>query len=124
MGHPNLPTAVYLAFMLQGIEPWRKRRYPSMENFSEFSGLADRSYQKLLHPDTPSGRQAQWQTLQSIVDVVFPDGFDIEIKPKSGPRLAEMQAEYARRYSKRIPNIAEGNLVLQRCASTSNVASP
>jgi hypothetical protein len=47
--------------------------------------VADRYFAK--NPDSPSGRQAQWRTIQDIVDALFPEGFDVEIRPKVGLRM-------------------------------------
>lgn len=55
-----------------------------MDKFSEWAGIPDRFYSKGLHADAPSGRQAQWPTLQNIVSALFPHGFDLEIRPKPG----------------------------------------
>ena len=34
--------------------------------------------------DTPSGRQARWDTLQLLVDALWRNGFDLEIKERKG----------------------------------------
>jgi hypothetical protein len=60
-----------------------------MEKFSEFAGLCDRFYPKALHADKPSGRQVQWATMQVIIDALFPNGFDLEIRAKPGPIMSE-----------------------------------
>jgi len=49
--------------------------------------VADRYYSKSLYADSPSGRQSRWETLQDIVDSLFPEGYDVEIRPKTGLRL-------------------------------------
>ena len=35
--------------------------------------------------DAPSGRQAQWGTLQIIIEALFPAGFDVKIEARPGP---------------------------------------
>jgi hypothetical protein len=37
---------------------------------------------KSLHPDTPSGRQSKWETLQNLIDALFPNGVHVEIREK------------------------------------------
>lgn len=41
------------------------------------SGLNDGHSAKLLHPNTPSGRQGRWETMQLLVDAMFPKGVRI-----------------------------------------------
>lgn len=65
-----------------GIPMWR---------CDDLSGLQDGYTAKLLHPDTPSGRQARWETLQLLVDAIFPDGYEIIIRPKDGTKAAKLQ---------------------------------
>ncbi|PDT69221.1 hypothetical protein CO683_14755 [Bradyrhizobium ottawaense] len=59
----------------------------SMEEVSDAAGVADRYFAKILHSDSPRGRQAQWSTIQELVDALFPEGVDIELRPKKGLRL-------------------------------------
>jgi hypothetical protein len=76
-------TGIYRAVMLE-CERRRASLGLPMEKFDEYAGLSERYYAKALHADAPSGRQAQWGTLQVIVDALFPAGFDLEIKPRPG----------------------------------------
>jgi len=76
-------TPIYRAIMLE-IERRRVALGFPMEKFSEYAGVPDRYFPKALHADQPSGRQAQWGTLQVIVDALFPHGFDLEIRPRPG----------------------------------------
>jgi len=52
----------------------------SQDRMSELMGTAERSYAKMLHPETSSGRMVRWETLQSAVDVLFCDGYELRIK--------------------------------------------
>ena len=79
-------TGIYLAIMLE-VERRRQALGFPMEKFSEYAGLPERYYSKALHPDTASGRQAQWGTLQIIIDALFPAGFDVVIKPRAGAAM-------------------------------------
>lgn len=81
-------TAIYRSIMLE-IERRRHAVGFPMEKFSEYAGLPERYYPKALHADTPSGRQAQWGTLQIIVEALFPHGFDVTITPKPGQIMTE-----------------------------------
>jgi hypothetical protein len=78
----------------------------SRETLSEVAGLGDRHYNKLTIFDRPCGRQAQWATIQNVVDVLYPDGFDLRIVPRQGPRQAELLARIARLYPIRHPGLA------------------
>jgi transcriptional regulator with XRE-family HTH domain len=76
----------YMAVMLE-LERRRLHLGISMQEVCDRSGVADYFYSKALHASTPSGRQARWDTLQDIVDALFPAGYDVVIKPKTGMRL-------------------------------------
>jgi hypothetical protein len=76
-------TPIYRAIMLECERQRIALGYP-MEKFSEFAGLPERYYSKALHVDEKSGRQAQWGTLQIIIDALFDNGFDLTITPKAG----------------------------------------
>jgi hypothetical protein len=80
----------YMAVMLE-IERRRLSLRLSMQEVCDRSGVADYFYSKALHASTPSGRQAQWRTIQDIVDALFPAGYDVIIKPKTGMRLDPSQ---------------------------------
>lgn len=80
---PKRVTAVppiYRAILLE-LERRRLAVGISMDRMSELMGSAERSYAKMLYPETPSGRMARWETLQSAVDVLFCDGYELRIKP-------------------------------------------
>jgi transcriptional regulator with XRE-family HTH domain len=76
----------YMSVMLE-IERRRLSLGISMQEVCDRSGVADYYYSKALHASTPSGREARWSTLQDIVDALFPEGYDVVIKPKVGMRL-------------------------------------
>jgi transcriptional regulator with XRE-family HTH domain len=69
------------------IERRRLQLNISMQEVCDRSGVADYYYSKALHASTPSGREARWSTIQDIVDAIFPEGYDVVIKPKVGLRL-------------------------------------
>jgi transcriptional regulator with XRE-family HTH domain len=77
----------YRAIMIE-LERRRLSRGLSMQEICDHSGLADYYYSKALHASTPSGRQARWDSLQDLVDALFPEGYDVEIRPKVGMRLS------------------------------------
>lgn len=76
-------TPIFRSIMLE-IERRRVALGWPQEKFSEYAGLPDRFYPKALHADAPGGRQAQWRTLQLMMDALFPGGFDIEIRARPG----------------------------------------
>lgn len=87
-------TPIYRRIMLE-VEARRLALGLPMEKFSDWAGIAERSYPKYLHADTPSGRQASWEVLQVILNALYPGGFEIVIKPKPGAVISEhdMKAE-------------------------------
>ena len=77
---PSAPAPpIYYATVLE-IERQRLARGIAMEQMSELMGTAERSYPKMLYPETLSGRMARWDTVQLAVDTLYPDGFDLRIK--------------------------------------------
>jgi hypothetical protein len=98
----SVTTSLYRAIILE-CERRRMALGLPMEKFCEYAGLPDRYYGKAVCVDTPSGRQPQWPTLQIIIDALFPNGFDVEIRPKPGTvidagnlkaRLLQLQANH------------------------------
>jgi hypothetical protein len=81
---------LYMAVMLE-IERRRLQLKISMQEVYDRSGVADYYYSKALHASTPSGREARWSTLQDIFDALYPEGYDVEIRPKLGLRLDAAQ---------------------------------
>jgi hypothetical protein len=71
-------SSFYRAIMLE-LERKRQAMGMSMESLSEIVG-AERSWSKMLYPDTPSGRQAGWDKLQRAIDALFCDGFDVIVR--------------------------------------------
>ena len=89
----------YMGVMLE-IERRRLQLGLSMQEVCDRAGVADYYYSKALHASTPSGRQARWDTLQDIVDGLFPEGFDVVIKPKVGLRLDAEQLRCKIKFAK------------------------
>src|SRR5262245_57233955 len=55
------------------------RRYAvgfSMDKMDQLMGCAERSYAKMIHPETEAGRTAGAEKIQQALDVLFPDGFE------------------------------------------------
>jgi hypothetical protein len=52
----------------------------TMARVDELSGVPDGYTAKALHPDTPSGRQSRWETLQDLIDALFPEGLSVTLK--------------------------------------------
>jgi hypothetical protein len=84
----NSCTAIYRSLMLE-LERRRVALGWSMEKFNEYAGLPDGYYNKAVSMDAPSGKQAQWSTVQLMVDALFYSGFDLEIRPKPGAVMSE-----------------------------------
>jgi hypothetical protein len=72
-------TGIYRSIVVE-LERQRHARGYSMDVMSELMGVAERSYAKMVHPDTASGRQASWDKLQKAVDVLFCEGFEVVIR--------------------------------------------
>jgi hypothetical protein len=86
-------TPLYRALVLE-IERRRQVTGVSMSELSDIAGAPDRYFSKMLHPDTPAGRVARWFTLEEFMQALFPQGYDVEIRPRTG---APLSAEDLRR---------------------------
>lgn len=53
----------------------------TMEQCDDRSGVQDRYTAKLLHPDAAQGRVAGWETLQCLMDVLYPHGVEVVFVP-------------------------------------------
>jgi hypothetical protein len=53
----------------------------SMAEVDRISGVQEGHYAKLIYPDTPSGRQGRYETVQLIIEALFGTGFLMQITP-------------------------------------------
>jgi hypothetical protein len=53
------------------------------------AGTQDGYLAKLMWPDTPSGKIGRWETLQMLVEALFPKGFEAVLREKEGSILDE-----------------------------------
>lgn len=83
-------TAIYAAITAQ-LRARIERLGLPMWKCDDLSGLQDGYTAKLLHPDTPSGRQARWETMQLLVDALFPDGYEIIIRPLDAKKALKLE---------------------------------
>jgi hypothetical protein len=66
----------------------------TMERCDDAAGLQDGYTAKLLHPDTPSGRMARWETLQLLIDALFPGGMNALVLPRWPKRKRHRKHHY------------------------------
>jgi hypothetical protein len=81
------PTAIYMAIM----ENCERRRIDlgwPMWKVDDKAGTNDGYYAKALYPNTPSGRQAKWESLQLIVEALYKGGFRVTIEPENPDMLS------------------------------------
>jgi len=57
----------------------------TMEQCDDVSGNQDGFTAKMLAPETKSGRQAQWRTVQNLTDSLMPLGYKLRIVPIGSP---------------------------------------
>lgn len=122
-GKPQRVIAVppiYRAIMLE-IERRRLAVGISMDRMSELMGAAERSYAKMLYPDTPSGRMAQWNTLQSALDVLFCDGYDLRLNTLPLPCID--RPRIIRAHSVCLAFMVIGDARARTCASRAHAAA-
>lgn len=90
-------TAIYQAIM------WEVRKHShelgiTMRQCDNVSGNQDGYTAKMMHPETNSGRQARWETLQDLVDALYPGGVRITIRPLSS--MAQIKTAINRKLAK------------------------
>lgn len=100
---PNVSRAVpvppvYYALFAE-IERHRIALGIPMWKLDDAAGTQSRYYAKALYADTPSGRIANWQSVQMIVAALFPDGFSIKIRPARGGKLPASNHRVSIRFS-------------------------
>jgi hypothetical protein len=78
---------IYRALLLE-CERRRQQLGWSMWQLDDAAGLNDGHYAHCLHCDRPTGRHAQWRTLNLIFSALFPAGFDLTVKHKPGGSLS------------------------------------
>jgi hypothetical protein len=61
----------------------------SFIDVDNLAGLNDGYLAKMMWPDTPSGRNAGGETVQLVIDALFPKGFEVIIRQKEGAVLDE-----------------------------------
>ena len=74
------PTSFYLA-LIKTIDRRIRALGWTMEMCDDRSGNQSGYTGKMLHPATPSGRQAQWVTLQYLLDAIYPGGVRVVLVP-------------------------------------------
>lgn len=84
-------TALYRSLM-EVIERRRLELGLSMERVNDLAGTQDGYYAKMIYPDTPSGRQARWETVDLVVEALFGKDFVLQIEGenpglRSAPRI-------------------------------------
>ena len=79
-------TPAYRALLLE-LERRRQHLRWAMWEVDDAAGLNDGHYAHLLHADRPSGRQGTWASLALVISAMFPQGFDLELRPKAGGAL-------------------------------------
>ena len=90
---PRRPAVsdIYRALAAQLHDRIRKLGLP-MWRCDDLSGVQDGYTAKMLHPDTPSGRQASWLTLDLMMQALYPDGYDIIVRPRDGRKALKLTA--------------------------------
>ena len=83
--------------LIVAIEKRRRELRIPMYTVDEKSGIADGLFSKMVAVDAPSGRQSEYQTVDDVIDALFPSGWRIEIvaDDKVLRTEAEMKAELA-----------------------------
>jgi hypothetical protein len=80
-------TALYRAVIAEVRRQIALRGW-TMWQCDERSGVQEGYTAKALHPDTPSGRQSRWETLQLLVDALFPGGLTVRIQDEMHARAS------------------------------------
>lgn len=73
-------TALYLE-IVRALDARRRALGWSMAVLDDKAGGQDGYWSKLLHADTPSGRQGGWEILQLYADALYPAGQRVAVLP-------------------------------------------
>jgi hypothetical protein len=77
------PATNFYMLVVELLERRRAELGLTLAKLDELSGVQDGYSAHMLKPNTPTGRQAHWDMLQLLIDVLYPDGIDrIEAIPK------------------------------------------
>ena len=90
------PTSFYVA-LVRALDRRIRTLGWTMKYCDDRSGLQDGYTAKLLHPGTPSGRQARWETLQLLIDALYPAGVKVVIQAADGEMLNRLSMPDERR---------------------------
>ena len=74
------------------------------EKAAEFIGLPDRYIAKMFNPDSASGKQPSWPTVQRFVDFVASDGVTVKIIARPGPIFDALSRKFEMRFDKALAN--------------------
>lgn len=85
-------TAIYRAIM-QACEARRIELGIAMATVDEMAGTQDGYYAKMLFPDTPTGRCAQWPTLQLVIEALFGRDCQVVISGENERQLAALSSD-------------------------------
>ena len=91
-------TPIYRALMV-AIETRRQELGLPMWKVDDAAGTPDGYFPKALWPDTPSGRQANWDTVQTLIETLWPDGFTLTVKEKNGASMPASKQRVAVRFA-------------------------
>jgi len=105
-------TAIYRGLLL-AVERRRQELGWSSEYLDDRAGTQDRYYQKRLHSESASGKVARWDTLQLLIDALWPGGIGVCLTRAANPILDDEAMRWrikreARRYRKR--DMAQRNI--------------
>ena len=96
-------TALYRSLLL-ACERRRLQLGWPMAYVDDMAGLNDAYYAKMLYSETPSGRKARYETLQWVLDALWPDGVGMVLRGAPVPDDSTMRRRIeaiAKRYRKR-----------------------
>lgn len=78
-GNRTRPSSAIYRIIMVEFERQRLARGLSMAQVDDLAGTNDGHYGHMIYPDSPTGRQARWETVQDVADALFGRGFEIQI---------------------------------------------
>ena len=81
-------TSLYKLIMVE-LERRRCQLGLTLVDVDNLAGTQDGYTAKLMWPDTKSGKTGRWDTLQLLVDALFPVGFEVVVRQKPSAVLSE-----------------------------------
>lgn len=89
-GNRTRPSVAFYRALMVVFERQRLAMGYSMDEVDRIAGTQDGYFAKMLYPDTPTGRQALWPTVDIVAEALFGRDFEIVISGRNEPLVSAL----------------------------------